>query len=206
VRPLVLLMAALAMTGSARAGPITWAADLRRSEIVVHVFKKGVFSGLAHDHHFAARDWSATVELDGARPSRLDVVVAAGSLRDRQPGLSAKDLADVNARAAGPEVLDARRHPEIRFTSTGEASGGRPAAADARFEGELAGTLSLRGRDRPVSVHVAATREGDGWRARGSARFKQSDFGIEPYSGFLGTIAVHDEVEVTYDLFLRPVP
>jgi polyisoprenoid-binding protein YceI len=48
------------------------------------------------------------------------------------------------------------------------------------------------------------TAEGDGWRVRGGVKFKQSDFGITPFSGFLGTIAVHDEVEVALDLLLTP--
>lgn len=52
---------------------------------------------------------------------------------------------------------------------------------------------------------MRASREGAGWRASGTLRFLQSDFGIEPYSGFLGTIAVQDEVQVEFDLFLAPV-
>ena len=210
VRPLALfvMLMALGMPERARPSPVTWVADLKRSELVVHVFKKGLLSGMAHDHHFAASDWSATARLDPAQPSEahFEVIVAAGSLRDRQPELSTKDLAKVNAQAVGPDVLDARRNPEIRFVSTEPVRGGGSAQPEGRIEGELAGTLSLHGRDRPLSVRVAASRDGDGWRARGSARFKQSDFGIKPYSGFLGTIAVHDEVEVAYDLVLKPVP
>jgi polyisoprenoid-binding protein YceI len=200
-------MAALAMPPNTRADPTTWAADLRRSALVVNVFKKGVFSGLAHDHHFVPRDWSATARLEEGRPSeaRVEVVVAAGSLRDRQPELSAKDREKVDAQAAGRDVLDARRYPEIRFVSTGPMRGAGAAGTDGRVEGDLVGTLSLHGHDRPATVHVTAAREGEGWHARGSVRFKQSDFGIEPYSGFLGTIAVHDEVEVAYDLVLTPV-
>ncbi len=201
-----LLVMALGMPVSA--SPVTWVADLKRSELVVHVLKKGLLSGVAHDHHFAAMDWRATARLDPAQPSeaRFEVIVAAGSLRDRQPAISAKDLEKVNAQAAGSDGLDARRYPEIRFVSMAPVRGGGSAGPEGRIEGELAGTLSLHGRERPLSVRVAASRDGDGWRARGSARFKQSDFGIEPYSGFLGTIAVHDEVEVAYDLVLRPVP
>jgi hypothetical protein len=55
-----------------------------------------------------------------------------------------------------------------------------------------------------VSVPIAATKEGEAWRARGAVAFKQSDFGIRPYSGFAGTISVQDEVKVDYDIVLAP--
>jgi polyisoprenoid-binding protein YceI len=112
----------------------------------------------------------------------------------------------VNAQAAGPEVLDAARFPEIRLAPgpAGEARLRR--AADGRLEGDMPGALSLHGRSRSVTVPVQAAREGGAWRVRGSVRFLQSDFGIEPYSGFLGTVGVQDEVEVTFDLFLVAEP
>jgi polyisoprenoid-binding protein YceI len=202
----MLLTASLAMAGTAQAAPVTWIAVLGKSQIVVHVQKKGVLSGMAHDHHFVAGDWRATARFDPADPAsgRFEVIVAAGSLRDRQPELSPKDRDKVNRQAAGDGVLDAQRHPEIRFLSTGSIQVAAAAASGGKIDGELHGTLSLRGRERPLTVEVHAVREGELWRARGSTGFKQSDFGIEPYSGFLGTIAVHDEVKVEYDLVMTP--
>jgi polyisoprenoid-binding protein YceI len=206
LRALVLVMATLAAPRAAGAGPATWNALLGKSHLVVHVFKKGLLSGMAHDHHFVPADWRATARFDPARPAdaRFEVVVAAASLRDRQASLSTGDREKVERQTAGPDVLDAQRYPEISFVSTGQVRGAAP--PEGRIDGELPGTLSLHGRQRGLSVPVHATREGDGWRARGSVRFKQSDFGIRPYSGFLGTIAVEDEVELEYDLVLSAVP
>jgi polyisoprenoid-binding protein YceI len=73
------------------------------------------------------------------------------------------------------------------------------------LDGELAGTLSLHGQQRALVAPLHAVREGDGWRVTGSVRFKQSEFGIEPYSGFAGTVGVRDEVQVEYDLVMAPV-
>jgi polyisoprenoid-binding protein YceI len=195
-----------APTGSARAAPTRWTAEAGKSQLVVRVYKKGLLSGFAHDHEFAAGKFQVTATLDesGSAP-RFEVVVAADSLRDRNPELSPEDRAKVDAQASGDAGLDASRFPEIRFTSREPTGAGVGAQADGSFEGKFPGTLSLHGRQNALSVPVRASREGEGWRARGTLRFLQSDFGIEPYSGFLGTIAVHDEVQVEFDLFLAPV-
>ncbi len=51
----------------------------------------------------------------------------------------------------------------------------------------------------------AAERDGDGWRVRGHARLKQTDFGIRPIRIAGGTVGVKDEVEVSLDLTLAPL-
>jgi polyisoprenoid-binding protein YceI len=202
---LAVLVATLALAEAPQASPNQWSAVPGRSRITIHVYKKGFLSGMAHDHHFAAGSFRVTASLDGAAPphARFEVTVAAGSLRDQQPDLSAEDRAKVDAQAAGADVLDAARFPEIRFAPEGSAGSVLRLEPDGSIDGELAGTLSLRGKQHPVAVQLNATREGEAWHARGSARFKQSDFGIEPYSGFLGAVAVHDEILVEYDLVLE---
>jgi polyisoprenoid-binding protein YceI len=206
-RGLALLLLLLGRAGAADAEPASWTARTDQSRLLVHVTKRGLFSGLAHDHHFSATDWKATaVRGPGtSNLARVEVVVSASSLRDRQEALSEGDRAKVDLRAAGPETLDAARFPEIRFVAEG-VDLDLPASAPpgGTLDGELAGTLSLHGRRRPLTVPVHATRTGDGWRITGAARFKQSEFGIEPYSGFGGTVAVHDEVVVEYDLVMGP--
>lgn len=195
--------AALAPLVARPSGP-TWTADPARSRVVVHVLKKGLLSGLAHDHHFEATAFRATAAANesGERLATLEVVVRAASLRDRQPDLSPEDRAKVDAQAAGEDVLDAERFPEIRFLASAPGPDGVALPAAGDVDGTLPGSLTLRGRERPLAVPARASRDGTAWRARGSVRFRQSDFGIEPYSGFLGTIAVHDEIEVEWDLLL----
>ena len=163
---------------------------------------------MAHDHHFSAGEFRVAATTDGVSPApiRFEVVVASGSLRDGAPDLSPGDRAKVDAQAAGEDVLDAAHFPENPVRLAGESGvlGARRPGRSAG--GELVGVLTIRGRDRPVTVVIRTMPEGKGLRARGSARFRQSDFRIEPYSGFLGMVAVEDEIQVDFNLLLEPAP
>ncbi len=198
-----LAVAAAAVSASTRAG--SWEAGPGGGDrIVVHVFKKGVFSAFAHDHHFEVTEWRATAEVPDGEPASasVEVVASAGSLRDRQERLSENDRRKVDAQAAGPDVLDAQHHPKIEFRSERfEADrGGGP----GHVRGTLHGTLTIRGRTAPADVGVEADRGGNEWRVRGKARMKQTALGIKPFSGFGGTVGVKDELELEIALTLRP--
>jgi len=196
-------VAIAAVVSAARAG--TWEARPGGGDrIVVHVFKKGAFSAFAHDHHFEVTKWHTTADVPDGEPARtsVDVVLSAGSLRDRQERLSEADRRKVDGQAAGPEVLDAQHHPEIEFRA--ERFEAERGGAPEHVRGTLHGTLTLRGRGVPADVPVEADRDGNAWRVRGKARVKQSAFGIKPFSGFAGTVGVKDEVEIEIVLTLRP--
>ncbi len=66
------------------------------------------------------------------------------------------------------------------------------------------GTLTLRGRSAPVTVDVEAENASDTWRVHGSARVKQSAFGIKPFRAVGGGVGVKDEVEIELSLTFRP--
>lgn len=201
---LVFLPAALA-AGAGRAGAVELLrADPAASALAIHVAKSGVLSGVSHEHHFVPQSWQAEARFDPARPAATEVwvVVDAGSLHDREGRLNAASRAEVDRKAAGAEVLDARRFPEVRFRGA-EVKDLRVPGPGA-LEGVLRGELALHGVHRPVEVPFRARVERGGFRVTGSARFLQSDFGIRPYSTALGTIGVDDLVSVEFDLVLAP--
>lgn len=173
--------------------------------IRVHVSKRGLFSGFAHDHAFEVTRWRGHAELPGGDPSRvsLELVLDATSLREREHALSAGDREKVERQAAGRDVLDAERHPEITFRATRATLEPRSGEA-APIKGVLHGMLSLRDRTGPVDVPFEAEPAGEGWRVRGKARFRQSAWGIEPFSGFGGAVGVKDEVELAFAIRLDP--
>ena len=172
----------------------------------MEVYKAGVFSAFAHDHHFEVRDWRATGEVTGddLRSASVSVSCAAASLHDTHPGLSEADRRKVDAQAAGPDVLDATRHPRIEFRSeriepTAEPNGGKAA------RGTVRGLLTVRGQSVPIEVPFEVDRASGAWRIRGTAHVKQSQLGIRPFSGFGGTVKVKDELDVVFAFTLRPV-
>ena len=90
------------------------------------------------------------------------------------------------------QLLRTDRFPEASFTASGFDQG-------AGGDGAVQGTLSLAGPDQPVRLEVA--RNGNGsYHATGSVR--QSDFGIKPYTAFLGVLRVSDAVGIAVDVDL----
>jgi polyisoprenoid-binding protein YceI len=161
--------------------------DTRESSITVRAYKGGVFGAFGHDHEIAAAIAGGLVDTDRGR---VELRVSAAALRVSDPGASEKDRAEIQKTMLGPEVLDAGRHREIRFESSEveKTAGGWT----------VRGKLTLHGETRPVTVEV---REKEG-RYSGSARLRQSEFGIKPVKFAGGLVRVKDEVRVEFDVRL----
>jgi polyisoprenoid-binding protein YceI len=204
-RALAVITAAAAVA-AAPAGPAGTRLDATPVDggVHVHVGKKGLFSAFAHDHDFEVTRWRGSVELpgDAVEHAAVELVLDAGSLRDQERGVSSGDRQKVDSQTAGPEVLDAARFPEITYRAEG-ATLMPDAGPGGATRGTLHGALTLHDRTRPVDASFEATRDGGAWRVSGKARFRQSDFGIKPYSGAGGTVGVKDEVEITFTIALR---
>ena len=201
------LVLALASAVAARAAPAErLEAGPEDGHVVVNVHKAGLLSAFAHDHRFEVRDWRATGGLVGEDLGGASIAFscAAASLHDTEPGLSDGDRKKVDAQAAGPDVLDAERHPRVEFRS--ERIEPSPAPRDgSSAHGTAHGLLTIRGRSVPLDVPFDAERSGGGWRVHGTVRAKQSQLGIRPFSGFGGTVKVKDELEVEFAFTLRTV-
>ena len=183
-----LLLLAAASTAAA---PTTREMDVARSSMTVRVFKSGLFSAFGHNHVIRAPISQGSFDESADLPS-VELQVDARQLQVLDPDLSPKDRAEVQQTMLGPSVLDRARFPEIRFRSlTIEKAG----------EGKwrVHGDLTLRGQIRPVLAEVTGTPG----HYRGSARVRQTDFGIKPVSAAGGTIKVKDEVRVEFEVFGR---
>ena len=166
--------------------------DPKNSTITVRVFKSGLFSALADNHEIQAPISSGFVDESG---SRVQLVVDSRKLMVLDPNLPSDKREQVQERMLGPEVLDSNQFPEIRF----EASDVKRDGPD-RFS--VAGTLSLHGKSRPISVHVVRTNG----HYRGDTILKQRDFGITPISIAGGTVKVKDELKVEFDIVSESGP
>jgi len=66
----------------------------------------------------------------------------------------------------------------------------------------LLGTLSMSGQGRQVSLPIAISRLGQGWRITGGTTLRWPDFGIDDPSTFLAK--VEEEVRLSFSLTLDP--
>lgn len=180
-----------------------WTVQTAESQLVIHVRRAGLLSPALHDHHFVPAEWQGQVCFDPRNPQdlRVELTVQAGTLQDSQPALSKQDLAKVERQVQGPEILNAGAHPVIRFEgddlAVERSSGGY-------VSGRLRGRLTLGGVTNDVPVPVTARWSPEHLRAAGKVSFKQSAFGIEPYSRYLGTVRVEDEVTVEFAVDATP--
>ena len=173
--------------------------DVDRSDLSVSVKASGAVASLGalHDHRFEVQRWSGTVSLaEGGDFEKAVFVMDPTSLRETATALSAADARKVE-RQVRKDVLEADEHPEIVFHATRledhvRTSGGA--------RGTLVGNLTLHGETHEVQIPISATFEGNELRAHGSTKFKQTTFGIEPYSRYFGAVGVRNEVTIRVDL------
>lgn len=157
--------------------------------MTIHVYKTGLFSALGHNHEIGASIDSGKVQPSES-PS-VELRVDARKLRVLDPDASDDTRAQVQKTMLGPDVLDSDRLPEIHFQSTAvEASGAN--------HWTVRGNLDLHGQSHPVAVDVTLK---DGIY-RGSAAFKQTEFGIKPVSVAGGTVKIKDEVKIDFEISL----
>lgn len=159
----------------------------------IFTFKEGALSALAHDLELKVTRLALELDEPAApdQPWRLrarflaDSLVVLHALKDGRPTsqLSAADKRKIE-KTITSDVLDVRRHPEIRYEAEAAPS------ATAGFA--LAGELTLQGRRRAVAL--AALPQGGALVAE--TALHQPDFGIQPFSALLGALKIRPDVKV----------
>jgi polyisoprenoid-binding protein YceI len=176
----------LAWTAAAIAQPR--AIDIGKSVITVRVYKAGLLSALGHDHEIAGPIAGGVVDTTARQ---VELHAHSRALQVRDPGVSDKDRTEIQSTMLGPEVLDAERHAEIVFRSTGA----EPLGAGSW---RVHGSLTLHGQTRTVTVEV----QEKGGHYVGTSRFKQTEFSIKPVKVAGGAIRVKDEIRIEFDIQL----
>ena len=182
---------------AAAAGGAVYAVDPAASLVAVTVRRAGPMARLGHDHVVASRSLSGHVAPGAGRADlafRLDQmsVDEPQLLRDagiaRQPPAQAVEGTRTNM--LGP-VLEAQRYPSVTLRAERQAGD------------QLRVAVTLHGATRwlvlPATVRVDAAQVS----ASGTARLKQTDFGITPFSVGGGLLSVQDELEVRYHIVAR---
>ena len=165
------------------------------SRLVVKTGKAGLFGFAGHTHVIRARGVTGELVYRPGQPaSSLHLRVATESLEVLTP----PDTAELRkvTEAMRTEVLHVDRYPEMRFSAEAlDAHAGRMTFPLA---------VTMAGTTRTVPVTAEVRMGGDSIRAIGSFTAKQSDFGIEPFSGGPGgTVKVADRVMFCFDVVGR---
>jgi hypothetical protein len=151
--------------------------------LTVRTGKGGAAAKAGHNLVIEVTRWSATLADDAA-----ELTADARSLRVRSGSGGISPLGDEEkagiAQTIDEEVL---KGSAITFRSDSVTRNGDSV--------EIAGELELARQRRPLTFTL---HKRDGGVA-GSARIKQTDWGMKPYSALFGTLKVADEVEVVIE-------
>lgn len=165
--------------------------DTQRSSLTIHVGKAGLLSAAAHEHWVDAPIADGTIDDASAIPGVRFVVDATKLTVMTDKSLSAKDLAEVQSNMLN-KVLETSKYPSIVFQST-------------RVQGveddawKVDGSLTLHGATRPVTVDVRSEKGA----YVGTARIKQTDFGIQPIQVGGGVVKVKNELAIQFAVFTK---
>lgn len=180
-RPLAWLAVFAAAGGRLEARTEAYAVDPAASHVRIHLDRTGLMKFLGHDHEIEAPVAEGRVEVVDRDPALSNVTLRFETARlSVVPGSEpADDIAKVEERMRGPEVLEVARYPEIVFASTSVRSQAKDGSS-VRIV--VAGTLTLHGRSFPVEVPLEVVPETRGIAARGELLLNLRDLGIEPPS------------------------
>ncbi|MHB1533325.1 MAG: YceI family protein [Acidimicrobiales bacterium] len=169
----------------------------------IRTSRAGMASKIGHDLRIEVTQWEATVTTVADEPAKTSVRVVADSrsLKVKEGTGGAKALSDSDRReiekTTHEKMLKTDKHSEIIFESTavsGFSGPGSPSAATVE------GQLTILGTSKPVRLDVRVDPSGGGYRVTGGGTIRQTDWGIKPYSAFMGALKVKDEVEIEFDV------
>ncbi|HET9893547.1 MAG TPA: YceI family protein [Streptosporangiaceae bacterium] len=167
-----------------------------QGQVTLLTSRDGLAAQAGHDLTIEVSTWSAELETsaDGT-PAGLAVRLDLTSLAVREGTGGVKPLTDRDRREIAKtarKLLGADRSPEATFVASAFEPGGDGG-------GFVQGTFTLGGISRPLRLRVSRSGP-DNYRATASVR--QSEFGIKPYTAFLGALKVSDDVGVVVDVNL----
>jgi polyisoprenoid-binding protein YceI len=175
----------------------TYQIDQTATSVLIQVGKGGLFSFAAHDHEVTAPAVAGSIVLDqtDVTKSKVSLEFNATALKVTGKGEPAEDVPEVQAAMLSDRVLDVRQYPTITFRSNRVSLVNK--AAD-RLTLNVAGDLTLHGMTRPVTTRVEVSLKDPSLTATGTARIRQTDFGMKPVTVGGGTVRVKDEVDVVF--------
>ena len=170
-----------------------WTLTAAEGELQILTGVTGPAAKMGHRLTIAMASWRASVQWRGKKPAAAELVVDVDSLQvvKGEGGvtpLTGPEKAVVRSNAL--KALDVKKYPQITFSAediTTTATGYR-----------LDGTVEIHGTSRPQTVDMAVEDSGGVWVMTASVPVVQTQFGVKPYSLFVGSLKVADEVNLRF--------
>jgi polyisoprenoid-binding protein YceI len=159
----------------------------------LEVYKTGLLNG--KKHIFTFEKYQGTLRFDAADPaaSKVAFTLEAASIQCLDDWNPAKGSLDKIMETALNEMMDAKKHPQLKF----ESSSVQPTGTQ---QYEVRGNLTIRGIAKPVLVRIKTKPMGRTLLAEGTAEVKLTDYGLKPPKAALGAIGTKNEMTVTFNL------
>lgn len=170
-----------------------WRLDASDGRLTVKTGVTGRASRMGHRLTIAMNSWEATVSWTNDHPCSVELTVDVESLEVLRGEGGVTPMSGPEkalARSNAVKSLGSGRFPTISF---------RADEIEKTADGySLTGTLEIHGTARPRTIDLRVQDLDDTWRMSCDAQVRQSDFGIKPYSMFMGSMKVADEVTVSF--------
>jgi polyisoprenoid-binding protein YceI len=170
-----------------------------KSEFKIYVYKAGFASGFAHDHVMGVEKFTGQVNCDPDQPKKSSVFIKiqSPSLKVLDPKVSVSDREKIKKSMDSDEVLDVKKYPTIKFLS----SAVKVVKRGKEIQLKVTGTLYLHGKKKKITIPIAITFPKSGQLvAVGKYTLTQTDFGITPYSAYLGAVKVKDKIDIKFKI------
>lgn len=192
----VILCAVTAAAVARGAATRPLAIDRASSRVSIAVGKAGAFSFIAGHTHEVSGPIGGVVDFDAddVARSQIRIEIEAAALKVSEKGEPPEDVPKVQRAMLSAQVLDVERFPTITFRSTSISV---KTAAKPVVDLMVAGTLTLHGVSRPLTVPVHAEVTNAAVNAKGQFGVKQTDFGMKPVS-VGGVVAVKDALTISF--------
>ena len=184
--------------------------DSEQSWIRVLVYRTGLFSGLGHNHVIASNDLSGTVQCnDQVASTRVDLSFPVESLvvdlndnrklegDDFAKPVSAKDINSTRNNMLGSKLLAADSFPLIRIQTT---------AVEGTVDSLLVtADMTVAGHTNSISFPASAVLSDAQITISGNATITHKQLGLKRFSAAFGTLKVHEDITVRFEIIAVPV-
>jgi polyisoprenoid-binding protein YceI len=172
---------------------MTWTLDASAGELHILTDVAGRAARMGHRLTILVGQWHATVEWYAESPVavRLTADVDSLAVESGEGGLTPLSGAErALARTNLLKALSAQRYPTVSFESDDIT------ATDGGYL--LTGAVEIHGHRRDQRVALDIEDRGDTWRLSSRTEVRQTDFGVKPYSMFMGALRVADAVTIAF--------